>query len=57
MPISAIRGVYHNGREEPLENIPYMEDKEVVIVFLENIEKDGSIWDESVAKDFLRGYS
>lgn len=34
MAIPAVKGVYHNGKIEPLENIPYKKDMEVLIVFL-----------------------
>ncbi|GMT49768.1 MAG: hypothetical protein IEMM0008_1307 [bacterium] len=51
----AIQGIYHNGKLEPLEEIPYKEDKRVIIVFLEDGEDN--IWDKAVAKDFVKGYS
>lgn len=57
LAISAIKGIYRNGKIEPLENIPYTENKEVVIVFLGDIKKDDVVWEECVAKDFLKGYS
>ena len=57
MSISAIKGIYHKGKIEPLEDIPYAEDKKVIIVFLDGKERDDKIWDESVVKDFVAGYS
>ncbi|MGR3177260.1 MAG: hypothetical protein ACUZ8E_04320 [Candidatus Anammoxibacter sp.] len=55
MTITAIQGVCHDGKIEPLEKIPYKTDKRVIIVFLDDI-KD-RIWDETVAADFIKGYS
>jgi len=58
MAIPAVKGVYHNGKIEPLENIPYKKDMEVLIVFLgDGGGKEDSAWDEAVAMDFLKGYS
>ena len=55
MSISAIQGICHNGKIEPLEEIPYKVDKKVIIVFLDDV-KDRK-WDDEVATDFLKGYS
>lgn len=57
MEISAVKGVYCNGKIKPLETIPIKEKKEVIIIFLDTLIKNDRIWDNSVAKDFLRGYS
>ena len=56
MAIPAVRGVYHDGKIEPLEDISYKKDMKVVIVFLENTEEDMA-WNEAVARDFFKGYS
>ncbi len=53
MAISAISGICHNGKIEPLEDIPCKGDKKVIIVFLDDL-KD-KIWDKAVAKDFFEG--
>ena len=53
MPI-AIKGILHNGKIKPLEKIPYKDEREVVILFLDNPDK---IWDDAVNKDFLKGYA
>ncbi|MCR4313178.1 MAG: hypothetical protein NUV58_02950 [Candidatus Roizmanbacteria bacterium] len=55
MAITAIQGVCHDGKIEPLEKIPYKTDKKVIIVFLDDAE-DG-IWKNAVAEDFMKGYS
>ncbi len=57
MAISAVKGIYHNGKIEPLENIPYKKDMEVLIVFLEDTKTKDIAWDEAVAMDFFKGYS
>ena len=58
MAIPAVKGVYHNGKIEPLENIPYKKDMEVLIVFLgDGVGKEDTTWDEAVDMDFLKGYS
>ena len=33
MSITAIQGICHDGKIEPLEKIPYKTDKKVIIVF------------------------
>ena len=55
MSISAIQGIYRDGKIEPLEEIPYKVDKKVIIVFLDDIED--RIWDDAVTTDFMKGYS
>ncbi|GJQ60171.1 MAG: hypothetical protein D8M57_14815 [Candidatus Scalindua sp. AMX11] len=55
MAITAIQGVCHDGKIEPLEKIPYKTDKKVIIIFLDDAE-DG-IWENAVAEDFMKGYS
>lgn len=55
MAITAIQGVCHDGKIEPLEEIPYKTDKKVIIIFLDDAE-DG-IWENAVAEDFMKGYS
>lgn len=55
MAITAIQGVCHDGKIEPLEKIPFKTDKKVIILFLDDA-KDG-IWENAVAKDFMKGYS
>ncbi len=55
MPIPAIQGICHNGKIEALEDIPYKEEKKVLIIFLDDTEDKA--WDEAVAEDFLKGYS
>ncbi len=55
MSIPAIQGVCHDGKIEPLEDIPYKGDKRVIIVFLDDLENN--IWDKAVAEDLLKGYS
>jgi len=58
MVISAIQGVCHDGKIEPLEEIPYKGDKRVLIVFLDDLDEiEDRIWDDAVAGDFLKGYS
>lgn len=57
MAIPAVKGVYHNGKIEPLENIPYKKDMGVLIVFLKDTKIKDIAWDEAVAMDFLKGYS
>lgn len=55
----AIKGIFHNGKIKPLEKIPYKDEREVVILFLDDsnsISKD-KIWDDAVNKDFLKGYA
>ena len=55
MTITAIQGVCHDGKIEPLEKIPYKKDKKVIIVFLDDVED--RIWEDAVAEDFMKGYS
>ncbi|MGR3319685.1 MAG: hypothetical protein ACUZ8O_14555 [Candidatus Anammoxibacter sp.] len=55
MTITAIQGVCHDGKIEPLEKIPYETDKKVIIVFLDDLED--STWEDAVAADFIKGYS
>lgn len=55
MSIAAIQGLYHDGKIEPLEEIPYKVDKKVIIVFFDDMED--RIWDETVISDFMKGYS
>lgn len=55
MSITAIQGVCHDGKIEPLEEIPYKTDKKVIIVFLDDIED--KVWDAAVAADFMKDYS
>ena len=55
--IPAIKGIYHDGKIELLENIPYKEDKKVLIVFLDDIGEKDVPWEEAVSNDFLKGYS
>ena len=55
MAITAIQGVCHKGKIEPLEKIPFKTDKKVIIIFLDDAE-DG-IWENAVAEDFMKGYS
>ncbi|GAX59410.1 hypothetical protein SCALIN_C03_0067 [Candidatus Scalindua japonica] len=55
MAITAIQGVCHDGKIEPLEKIPYKTDKKVIIVFLDDAED--RIWENAVAEDFVKGYS
>ncbi len=50
----AIQGIYHDGKLEALEEIPYKGDKRVIIVFLDD---EDNIWDKAVASDFINGYS
>lgn len=57
MTIPTIKGIYHNGKIESLEDIPYKKDMKVVIVFLEDTEKKDIVWDEVVTRDFFKGYS
>ena len=40
---------------KPLEKIPYKTDKRVIIIFLDNT--DDKIWNNTVAEDFVKGYS
>ena len=55
MSITAIQGVCHDGKIEPLGKIPYETDKKVIIVFLDDSED--RIWEDAVAADFMKGYS
>ena len=55
MAITAIQGICHEGKIEPLEEIPYKVDKKVIIVFLDDMED--KIWDKAVMSDFVKGYS
>lgn len=55
MPVSAIKGVCHNGKIEPLEEIPFKGDKKVLILFLDELEDKE--WENSAAMDFMKGYS
>ena len=50
-----IKGIYHNGKIEALEDIPYQEDKKVLIVFLDDGED--KTWNQTVETDFIMGYS
>lgn len=56
MPI-AIKGVFHKGKIKPLEKIPYKEEREVVILFLDDSDSKDKFWDKVVREDFLKGYS
>ena len=40
MPQTAIKGIYHNGKIIPQEDIPFQEDMDVIIVFTEKIDQD-----------------
>ena len=55
MSITAIQGICHDGKIEPLEKIPYKTDKKVIIIFLDDSED--RIWEDAVATDFMKGYS
>lgn len=55
MAITAIQGVCHNGKIEPLEKILYKTDKKVIIIFLD--DEEDNTWEDAVAEDFLKGYS
>ncbi|MBU0567113.1 hypothetical protein KJ693_04600 [bacterium] len=59
MPTTAIKGILHNGKVKPLEEVPYKDDREVVILFLGKIKSTSSdkIWDSAVSEDFLEGYT
>jgi len=57
MSIPAVKGIYHDGKIKPLEDIPYIKDMNVVIVFLEDTQKEDMAWDEVAAGDFFKGYS
>jgi len=58
MTISAISGTCHNGKIEPLEEIPCKGDKKVIILFLDDRDDlTDKIWDKAVAEDFFKGYS
>ncbi|MBE7547786.1 MAG: hypothetical protein H3C64_12915 [Candidatus Kuenenia stuttgartiensis] len=55
MAITAIQGVCHDGKIEPLERIPYKTDKKVIIIFLD--DEEDRLWEDTVAGDFMKGYS
>ena len=57
MSIPAVKGIYHDGEIKALEDIPYRKDMNVVIVFLEDTQKESMAWDVAAAGDFLKGYS
>ena len=52
---NTIQGLYQNGKIVPLEDIPFKEDRKVLIIFLD--EQNNDSWDQIAAEDFLKGYS
>lgn len=54
MVILVIHGICHDRKIEPWEKIPYKTDKNVIILFLDDVED--KIWEDVVAKDFMKGY-
>ena len=59
MLTTAIKGIFHQGKVEPLEKIPYKDDREVIILFLDKAKSiiTDKVWDDAVTEDFLKGYT
>ena len=46
MPEIAIKGIYHDGKIIPQEDIPFKEDMNVIIVFTEKYDEDEARYHE-----------